>query len=345
MPQVSIIIPCFNEQSTIQLLLEAIRTQSYPVGDMEIIISDGMSTDQTKHVILEYQQSHPELNVRIVDNTKRTIPSSLNRAIEAAQGEFIVRLDAHSIPDSRYVEHCVNDLKHSKGDNVGGVWEILPGGDGWIAKSIAMATAHPLGVGDARYRLPSTMDDEGKSVDTVPFGSYKRSLFTRIGTYDEELLANEDYEFNARIIKSGGSIWMNPSIRSIYFSRNTFNKLLKQYWRYGFWKWYMIRRYPSTLKWRQALPPVFVISLLLLLILSPLWWGRLLLGTVIAMYFIVLVVGVMPSVISNKNISLLFGMPLAITIMHVSWGAGFIWGITSSCIDWMKNLISEQKLT
>ena len=104
MPEVSIIVPCFNEQQTIQLLLQSIYDQTYPIHQMEVIISDGLSTDQTRQKIEEFTQTHPLLTIRVVDNLKRTIPSALNRAIEKSSGVYIVRLDAHSIPAKNYVE-------------------------------------------------------------------------------------------------------------------------------------------------------------------------------------------------------------------------------------------------
>jgi succinoglycan biosynthesis protein ExoA len=228
MPKVSVIVPCYNEQATIRLLLDALRKQTFPCANMEVVIADGLSTDGTREAIAAFQADFPDLSVRVIDNTLRTIPSGVNRAIEASRGGIILRLDAHSKPFPDYVENCVKALEEGQGDNVGGVWEIQPGADTWIAKSIAVAAAHPLGVGDALYRHARYAAE----VDTVPFGSFKRELISRIGFFDESLLTNEDYEFNARIRKAGGRIWLDPSIRSVYFARSTLQELARQYWRY-----------------------------------------------------------------------------------------------------------------
>ena len=131
----------------------------------------------------------------MVDNPKKNIPSGLNCGLKAAVGEYIVRLDAHSVPQVDYVERCISDLRAELGDNVGGVWQIEPGGPGWVAHSISAAAAHPFGVGDARYRYTT----QAGLVDTVPFGAYRRDLIDQIGYFDETLLTNEDYEFNTRI--------------------------------------------------------------------------------------------------------------------------------------------------
>lgn len=322
LPFVSIIVPCYNEEATIRHLLDSILAQTYPREQMELIISDGMSTDRTREVIAAFQKEHADLAVRVVENSVRTIPSGLNQAIRESRGEIIVRLDAHSIPIPEYVELCVSAHQSGKGDNVGGVWEIHAGAETWMAESISLAAAHPLGAGDAQYRLNA----KAGAVDTVPFGSFRRGLIDKIGGFDETLLANEDYEFNTRVRESGGMVWLEPSIRSVYFSRGTFGKLALQYWRYGFWKFKMLKRYPQTLRWRQALPPAFVSGLIALIVLS-LWIVsmRYILAVLLFVYVISLGLAGLKLAIEKQKGFLLWGLPLAITTMHFAWGAGFLW--------------------
>jgi glycosyltransferase involved in cell wall biosynthesis len=323
MPLVTIIIPCYNEQDTIGLLLKAIYSQSYPLAEMEVVIADGLSTDNTRQQIQNFQREHQDLAVRVVDNTRRTIPSGLNAAIRAAQGQIIVRLDAHSIPYPDYVARCEVALQNGFGENVGGVWEILPGSQGWMAKSIAAAAALPLGAGDARYRIGGT----AQSVDTVPFGAFYRSLVEQVGYFDETLLTNEDYEFNVRIRRSGGRVWMDPMIRTQYFARSSLGALWRQYWRYGFWKAQMLRRYPLTLRWRQAVPPLFVLSLTLF-ILAGIWlpvFRWLMLIEVLTYTVAVFIAGIRVA-IKDRYLPHLGGIPLALWVMHVAWGGGMLYG-------------------
>ena len=318
-PTISITIPCLNEEKTIRILLDAILTQTYPASEMEVIIADGLSEDNTRAEIAAFRDENPALDVKVIDSPERIIPAGLNVAINAARGEIIVRLDAHSAPAPDYVERCVNALNANLGDNVGGVWDIRPGAEGWVAASIAAAAAHPLGVGDALYRHAT----QAQIVDTVPFGTFRRELIDRIGFFDETLLANEDYEFNTRIRQSGGKIWLDPAIRSIYFARPTFFRLAKQYFNYGFWKWRMLQRYPSTLRWRQFLPPVFVLSLLSWLVLGTFFsLSFLFLMLEISLYFFILFLAAF-----KKK---MFGLPIAIATMHISWGSGFLWSALTS---------------
>jgi hypothetical protein len=265
--------------------------------------------------------------VRVVENAKRVIPSGANRAIEAARGEILIRLDGHSTPYPDYVENSVKAHAEGRGDNVGGIWEIHPGAETWTAQSIAVAAAHPLGVGDALYRHARYAAE----VDTVPFGSFRRTLIEQVGLFDETLLTNEDYEFNARVRARGGKIWLDPSIRSIYFARPTLRELMRQYWRYGFWKWRMLRRYPSTLRWRQALPPLFVISLISLAILSIfIPRAAVILAGELLLYFSIMILAGCYAAFQQRKAYLVFGLPLAIAAMHLSWGSGFLWSILSS---------------
>jgi len=341
MPKVSVIVPCYNEQSTICLLLEALREQTFPRAEMEVIIADGGSKDGTREAIAAFQKDFPDLTVRVMDNALRSIPSALNNAIEASRGEFIIRLDAHSKPHPDYVMNCLNAHADGRGENIGGVWEIRPGAKGWIAESIAVAAAHPLGVGDALYRHTSRAIE----VDTVPFGSFQRALIEKIGLFDETLHANEDYEFNVRVRKSGGRVWLDPSIRSIYFARATFGDLVRQYWRYGFWKWLMLRRYPNTLRWRQALPPLFVASLLGLILISfsmPL--ALLVLAAELLFYLGTLTGAGFQAALRQRKPYLLFGLPMAVSAMHIAWGSGFLWSMLTFRSTSMRLRPSEHRV-
>ncbi|MCE5208193.1 MAG: glycosyltransferase family 2 protein [Chloroflexi bacterium] len=329
MTEVSIIVPCLNEEATIDLLLNAIRGQSFPLSDMEIVIADGMSTDHTRDRITAYQSKYPEIKIILVDNPKRIIPSGLNCAITASTGEYIIRLDGHSIPDPDYVAKCVDLLKAGVAENVGGLWLIQPPSNHWVARSIAAAAANPIGVGDARYRYGQTAG----YVDTVPFGSFNRKLFQKTGLFNENLETNEDYEFNVRIRAGGGRIWFDPQIRSIYFSRSDFISLMKQYFRYGYWKLQMLICFPGTLRWRQALPPLFVMSIIILGI-AGIWLpaARFLLAGMMLIYVLVLIAASVPQAIKNKDLRILIGIPISIAIMHITWGSGFLWSMVKSLV-------------
>ena len=324
LPKVSIIIPCYNESTTIPLLLDALIDQTYPLDIMDVIIADGGSTDGTRRVISNWQDQHPTLNISVIPNPKRSIPAALNCAIRAATGDIIIRLDAHSKPNLDYVKRVVFLLEDGQAENVGGVWDIQPSSKHWISQSIAQAAAHPIGVGDARYRF----SEKPAYVDTVPFGAFYRTLIDKVGLFDETLLTNEDYEFNTRIRQHGGKIWLDPQIQAVYYARGNLKALARQYWRYGYWKWHMLRRYPETLRWRQALPPLFILTLLasgvFAIFFRPFLWLFL---ALIAIYTAVLLLTGLQLALKHHEPRFIIGVPLAIACMHFSWGSGFLWGI------------------
>ncbi len=321
MKPISIIVPCFNEAATITLLLDAIRGQTVPSSDYEIIIADGMSTDDTRNRIAEFARSHEKLAIKVIDNPARSIPAGLNRAIDAAKGEIIIRLDAHSVPASDYIEKCVHHLEKGLGVNVGGRWDIKQGKPGWMARSIAVAAANPIGVGDAQYRHGS----KAGAVDTVPFGAYYRKTLMDLGGYNESLKTNEDYELNTRLRRLGGTIWFDPEIRAVYYARSTVKSLASQYFRYGFWKRQMLSKFPQSIRARQLLPPLFIASLFIGAILSifvPWFWLIYVAG--IALYVVILVLAGLIEAVRNRDVTLLVGVALAIGTMHFSWGGGFL---------------------
>jgi succinoglycan biosynthesis protein ExoA len=332
-PRVTVIVPCYNEEKTIRGLLEALSRQTFPLKEMEVVVVDGMSVDNTLLEIEAFQNSGVGLVVRVVENPKRIIPAALNIGIEEARGQYVVRLDAHSVPHPEYILRSVAGLEQHLGDNVGGVWRIIPSADTWIGRSIATAAAHPFGVGDAKYRYADTPG----TVDTVPFGGFRRDFLRGIGGFDESLKTNEDYELNTRIRESGGKIWFDPNIQVQYYSRPTLRQLARQYFRYGYWKVEMLRRFPGSLRWRQALPPLFVLGIVVLSI-AALWMplaGWMLLS-VLAIYSTALILSATDVALQAQKPSLLLGVPLAIIVMHFSWGSAFLLSVVHTLLGRKK---------
>lgn len=328
-PEVSVIVPCYNEARTIGGLLTALLSQTYPTESLEVIVSDGGSTDGTRAVVAEIAASTPQLRLKLVDNPDRSIPAALNRALAAAAGRVVVRLDAHALPAPDYIARCVQVLAETGAANVGGVWDIRPGAERWVARAIAAAVSHRLGAGDARYRAGARAGE----VDTVPFGAFDRRWIERVGRFSEDLLTNEDYEYNYRIRQAGGKIWLDPSIRCVYFARPTLPALARQYWRYGFWKAQMLARYPRSLRLRQAIPPGFVAALVGLLAAAPFSPAAATgLVVLVAVYLAVLFGAALLQSARGRDISLAVGLPAAWVTVHVCWGSGFLVGLASA---WM----------
>lgn len=330
MTLVSVIIPCYNEEKHITNLLNALNNQKFLMNQVEIIIADGNSTDNTRLKIDLFKQDNPHLQIIILENHKKIIPAALNLAIQASRGDYIIRMDAHSLPNPDYLQRCVEQLQAGNAENVGGLWLIQPASNTTIAKSIAFAASHPFGVGDAKYRY----SDEAAYVETVPYGAYKRELFDQIGLFDEHLLANEDYELNTRILQRGGRILFDPKIKTKYIARENLKALWKQYFNYGFWKFKMLQKYPQTIRWRQAIPPLFVVSIIMGSIIAVfVRIFRLILLIELTLYFGLMILSSLKIVKNEKSPGLLIGIPLAMLTMHFGWGLGFLKSIFYRLID------------
>jgi len=325
MPLVSIIVPCYNEQNTIGLLLTAIHQQSFDRLNMEVIVADGLSEDRTRENIMHFQQAHPDLSIKIVNNEKRTIPSGLNEAIRASGGNILFVLTLIVFRTQITSNAAWRRLLQGRGI----MWEASGRYNPVDLDGLPGRSLQPLPILSVWVMLVTGWEETHRWSTRFPL-LIQRTLFDRIGLFDETLLTNEDYELNVRIRQAGGSVWLDPRIRSRYFARTSFKQLTRQYWRYGYWKGRMIRRYPGTIRWRQLLPPLFIAGLLFLSLLA-IWisWARWLSLAVVGVYLITLILAGIKLAINKRDFPIIIGLPLAISVMHISWGSAFLWNYIS----------------
>jgi len=211
-PFVSILIPIYNESTHIERCLRAVLAQDYPQDQIEILIADGMSTDNTHEIIRKYQKTHP--NVQMLDNPGKIVPTGMNIALQQALGDFIIRVDGHTVIASDYVSNCVETLQRTNADNVGGCMTAT--GTTLFGEAVAIATSTPFGIGGGRFHY----SNKEEWIDSVYMGAWKRSVFKKIGLFDEELVRDQDDEFNYRLRAVGGKILLSPKIKSIYTVRS-----------------------------------------------------------------------------------------------------------------------------
>jgi len=261
---VTIIIPCRNEEKFIGKCLDSIIAQDYPKDKLEVIIVDGMSNDGTRATVEGYTGHYSF--VKLVDNPRKITPAALNTGIRSAKGEVIVRMDAHAEYPRTYISTCIEYLDKTGAEVVGGPVITMPGTDTMIAKSIALATSHPFGVGNSKFRTSR----RNGYVDTVPFGAYRRDVFKKVGLFDEHLVRNQDNELSSRIIDSGGKIYLTPELTAYYYNQPTIAGLLKQALRTGIWNVVTIKINPNAFRWRHFVPFLFVTALLALGVFAPL---------------------------------------------------------------------------
>ena len=339
-PRISVIIPTRNEQATIGKCLDSILENSYPLDKLEVIVVDGMSSDGTREIVQGYMPRHPM--IRLLDNPRLITPVALNIGLKAAQGEIIVILGAHSYIDRDFLTNSVKALsEHPEADCVGGVVSNLS--ESLIGRSISWVLSSPFGVGNALFRT----GNHNGFVDTVPFGAYRRDVFDQIGFFDEAFIRNQDDEFNFRLTKSGGKIYLTSRIRSYYYVRPSLGKLWAQYFQYGHWKIRVIQKHRLPASWRHVVPAAFILGLVgsgLSAIWSP--WGLYALSTIAGSYLVASLL--FSSIISiKKGGRYLFLLPLAFGTIHFGYGVGFLKGVWDFVIlrKHLKRKIEDVELT
>lgn len=327
-PFVSIIIPCRNEERFIGKCIDSIIIQDYPKEKLEVLVVDGMSNDNTRDIVLSYSKKYSF--IKLLDNPAKITPTALNIGIKNANGEVIIRMDAHSIYREDYVSKCIKWLQEYNVENVGGICITLPGDETLIAKSIAFVLSHPFGVGNSYFRLGIK---ESKYVDTVPFGCYRRDVFDKIGSFNEDLTRNQDIEFNLRLRRAGGKILLVPEIISYYYARPDLKSLFKQNFWNGFWVVYSARFAKLPFSIRHLVPAVFVLSLFSSFLIS-LW-----IKPVSYLFLFVLSSYLIANLFFSFKLSLENGfkyfIPLILSFftLHFSYGIGSIWGIIKLTIS------------
>lgn len=245
---ISVIVPSRNEENYIQECLDSLLVQDYPKDKYEIIIVDGMSTDRTREIITKYP------NVRMLDNSKFNAPAGVNMGIKAAKGEIIIRVDAHAKVAPDFLTQNTKYLQETKADCVGGPIQTI--GKGYKGEAIAYVLSSPFGTG-SKFRF----SQKSGYVDTVPFGAYRKEIFDRLGLLNENLPRSEDLEFNHRIIKAGGKIFLTPDIKSYYYCRTGFRKLIQQNFFNGYDSIRSAIKDPKSISIRHIIPLLFVFGM------------------------------------------------------------------------------------
>jgi succinoglycan biosynthesis protein ExoA len=336
-PFVSIIMPIRNEAAYIEHMLRALLAQDYPADRLEILLADGMSTDETRDIIARVLTEHTDIPVTILDNSQQIVPTGLNIAIRHAQGKIIVRMDAHCEYPPDYVRQVVLLREQTGADNVGGT--LIPVGASYTQRAICGAFLSPISVGgrfgghmvdganDILAITGQLHDGQLREVDTVHGGCWRRERLIEIGLFDEGMVRNQDDELSFRLRKAGGRIVQSQGIQVRYHVRDSFRKLFSQFAQYGYWKVPVVSRHTNQASIRHVVPTLFVSTLAILAIMA-LWvtyaaWG---LVALVAVYLSVLSLAALRAT-RSECWRLWPGVILAIMAMHFGFGLGFLAGI------------------
>jgi succinoglycan biosynthesis protein ExoA len=324
-PLVSVVIPMRNEGAQFAECLDAVLAQDYPADRMEVIVVDGESDDASAEIIRRYAAR--DARITVLQNPRRIVPTAMNIAIRAARGSIITRVDGHTRIATDYVSVGVEILQRTGADNVGG--PMNPVGGGVFGDAVATAMTSRFGIG-AYFHFGT----EEREADTVYLGMWPRRAFERVGLFDEELVRNQDDEFNYRLRKLGGRILFTPRMRSWYQNRQSLTRLARQFYQYGEWKVRVLQKHPRQMSWRHAVPPAFVAALLAMTALAPFTW----LGSagVLAASGAYLAVIALIAARGAKSWQGWLATAAAFLIIHIAWGSGVLSGLLRYADRWRR---------
>ncbi len=337
MRKISAIIPTLNEEKHIGRILQQLLDNNQDI-DLEILVVDGMSTDNTRKIVEKFAKKYPD-KVRLIPNPHRYVPHALNLGIKQARGDILVRLDAHAIYPDTYIKDMLVWMDKIDAWNIGPSVKVVPSGNTILKKAIAVAQQSVFGVGKALWRIGVKRPTYA---DTTWLFFTKKETFEKVGLFDTRLIRNQDAEFNARILKYGGKVIVLPHPIVQLLARDSIGALFKQYFQYGYFRALSAKIIGKLISLRQIIPPLFFTALFVLFILSlfikKLWIFPL------AGIFIYLAGALIFSVqeaLKNRNVLLIFILPLVFLTMHFAFSMGFMIGFLKFYI--LKRFKKEKK--
>lgn len=321
---VAIVIPVLNEERYLDKCLTTVREQTYPFKQMDIMVLDGGSTDDTRIIVNKWHNQYN--NVRLINNPGRIQSVAFNLGVANSNAPYIIRLDAHALYNNDYIEKCIADLKEDcNRGNVGGRCVILPYDNSLWANTNAILNYSRFGIGGSAFRVGVTP----QNVDSVPFGAFPRPVIEKVGGMKEYLRRGEDNEINSRIRKAGYNVYFNPEIVSSYYARPTLKASCQQMFANGESIGHLFYVDKESIGLRHMVPLLFVVGIIVGVIASVIYRPiGYLLGAGLSLYFIC---DIIASIVASKKHGWKYCLPLFVLFfcVHVSYGLGTIKGLVT----------------
>lgn len=263
--RVCLVMPFRNEARHLSDVLASLAAQTVDRSALRLIAVDSGSSDDGAEIVLHWLQQ-TGINGEIVRVERPGIPAALNAGnARARPDEIVVRLDAHSLYEPRYLQTILDAMDALGPDAwwVGGSI-VEPVAASFADRVVRALMTNPAGLGASPWRSSTTMR---RIRGNAYLGAFRPGVLARVGGYDERWTANEDAELAARIEAAGGQIWFVPVRCSYRINRSPW-RTIAQWYRYGFWRARTIRRHPATLRPRHLAPPLAAV-LAVALAISP----------------------------------------------------------------------------
>ena len=320
--KVSFIVVAYNAGSKLENLLEDLKKQDYNHNDIEIILVDSNSSDNTKDIMMKFKEINKTFSkVLVLDNPKKILPCGWNIALEASTGDLILRVDAHSSLPNDFISKNVNRIDMGEKIVGGHRISIIDENNAW-QKTLLIAEKSIFGSGIATYRRK----EREEYVSTLAHAAYSREVFKKVGGYDERLARTEDNEIHFRMKKAGYKFLLDPTIKSYHHARNSLSKMMKQKYLNGYWIGLTMGISPKCFSIYHFVPLVFVLALIFSIIFAFVFSGIpliLLLGA----YFTFNILNTIFSIISEKKHLDYLLLPFIFFLLHLSYGWGTLYGL------------------
>src|SRR5574338_556475 len=315
---VSIIVCCYNEEKYIAKCINSLLCQTNLSGNIEILVIDGLSEDNTKTILRKMMLV--DSRIKLFENTLKVKPPAVNIGFRESKGKYVAICDAHTEYDSNYLISCLR-IFHSNSDVwcVGG--PIISIGETSFGKANAIAMSSPIGVGNAKHRFP---DYEGFA-EMACFPVFRREVISKVGYYDEFFIINHDDEYCYRLRQERGKVFLTTNAKSYYYVRNSFVDLFKQYFNYGLWQIAFLKKHKIPISLRQLIPFSFFTIVFILMIL-----GIIFKNFIVSISLPIIYIGILfvysLSLLKKHEFKVALKFPFAVITLHFSYAIGFLFG-------------------
>lgn len=260
---ITVCVIAYNEERTLDILLNLICCQDYDHSKMEIILVNSNSTDRTKDIMDQFANNNLNnqnrfYKVQVLQNEKQTLPCGWNVALRAYTGEAILKIDAHATIPKDFVTKNVQTLE--QGEDIAGGFRpnIIDETTPW-KETLLLAESSMFGSSIAPYRR-----NQGKTyVKSMFHATYRRDVFDKVGKFNENLGRTEDNEIHYRMREAGYRLCFNPDIISYQHIRSSIGKMIKQKYANGYWIGLTSGVCPKCLSMYHFVPFAFVIAIII----------------------------------------------------------------------------------
>lgn len=319
---VSFIVIAYNAGNKLISLLDDLNKQSYNHKNIEVILVDSSSTDNTKEIMSKFKESKNDfISVKVLDNPKKVLPSGWNIAIKEANGDIILRVDAHSSLPKDFIEKNVKYINNGE-KIVGGHRISIIDEDNQWQRVLLTAEKSLFGSGIAAYRR----SESTRYVSTLAHAAYSKEVFDKVGQYNEKLYRTEDNEMHYRMRQKGYKFYFNPEIISYHHARNEFKKMCKQKYLNGYWIGLTMGVCPRCFSIYHLVPFLFIFSLIICSLLALTFNINIpLIMLTVAYVFVNFTISLI-EIVKNKFSIQMLTLPFILVSLHVCYGIGTLVG-------------------